>query len=216
MIKSIQTPKIYVIIGDSHAVSLTNSKYERIVSAKICRLMGSNQLFISLWFRDTLAFHVSKGEFPRVAGILARLFGLLDIVGAKFVFCFGEIDVRCHLADPEKTKEFINSYVFNCMKLVKAKPKNVIFLAPTPPSDFYMDHPSFPRYGNLLERIRAHNDYCVELENHTISSSCVYIDSRTVLADGQGGLRRELTDDGCHLNSEGAAIVRSIVSNCFR
>lgn len=215
MIKSYPIPKIFVIIGDSHAVSLTDSKYGRIVSAKICRITGSNHLFISLWFRDTLAFQVSKREYPKTAERLARVFGLLGNIGAKFIFCFGEIDIRCHLADAEKTTGFINSYVLNCIKLVNAKPKNVMFLSPTPPSDFYMDHPSFPRSGNLIERIRAHNDYCVELEDHTISNFCMYVDSRTVLTDGQGGLRRELTEDGCHLNSEGAAIVRSIISNCL-
>jgi len=213
MIKNYQIPKIFVVIGDSHVVALTDSRYERIVSAKICRIMGRNHLFISLWFRDTLAFQVSKGESPKTARRLARVFGLLGNIGAKFVFCFGEIDIRCHLAGPEKNTGFINSYVLNCIKLVNAKPKNVIFLAPTPPSDFYMDHPSYPRRGKLIERIRAHNVYCVELKDHSISNFCVYVNSRTVLVDGQGGLRRELTEDGCHLNSEGAAIVRNIISN---
>ena len=215
VIKKYQIPKIFVIIGDSHVVSLTDSRYERIVSIKICRIMQRNHLFISLWFRDTLAFQVSKGECPKTAGRLARVFGLLRNIGAKFVFCFGEIDIRCHLADPEKNTGFINSYILNCIKLVNAKPKNVMFLTPTPPSDFYMDHPSFPRHGNLIERVRAHNDYCGELEKHANSNFCIYINSRTVLVDEQGGLRRELTEDGCHLNSQGAAIVRSIISNCL-
>jgi len=215
MIKKFQIPKIIIIIGDSHVVSLTDSKYERIVSAKICRIMGRKHFFISLWFRDTLAFQVSKGEFPTTAARLARAFGLLGNIGAKYVFCFGEIDIRCHLADPEKNTGFINSYILNCIKLVKAKPKDVMFLTPTPPSDFYLDHPSFPRSGNLNERVRAHNDYCAELEDGAISNFCRYINSQSALVDGHGGLRRELTEDGCHLNSKGAAIIRNIVSNCL-
>jgi lysophospholipase L1-like esterase len=205
-------PKIFVFIGDSHVVSLTDSRYERIIGARFSRIKGRNHLFISLWFRDTLAFQVSKGESPKAAERLARVFGSLKNIGAKFVFCFGEIDVRCHLADPEKNTNFLNLYVLNCIKLVNAKPKDMIFLTPTPPSDFYMNHPSFPRLGSLIDRVRAHNNYCAELEKYTKLNFSHFINSHSVLVNGQGGLRRELTEDGCHLNSEGAAIVRGIVS----
>lgn len=208
-------PKLIVLLGDSHVVALTDSNFVRILNIKFDRNNNQNRIFLSLWFRDTLAYNVSKGVYPKSAKLLAIILGGLRFFGAKFFFNFGEIDVRCHLAKIDKSSDFLVEYVQMCLKLVKSSPKNVYFLTPTPPSDLYDNHPSFPRFGSLSDRIIAHRVFCKNLEMASNFHSCGFVNTGEELTDEFGGLEFSLTSDGCHLNQKGSKIVRADIIDFY-
>lgn len=198
-------------MGDSHVVSLTDSQYKKLINYKLERIGNRYILYISLWFKDTLAYNVSKkiysGHLARVAFIL----GLLRFVGAEYYFNFGEIDIRCHLAKEDKHADFLTSYVYNCKQLVKAKSNRIFFLSPTPPSDLYENHPDFPRFGKLSDRMKAYKEFTESLGLVAEQQSSKFIDLTVELLSVSNGLRVELTDDGCHLNQKGATLVRKSI-----
>ena len=202
-------------MGDSHVVSLTSSQYDRIFNVNFDRIEEVNYIFISLWFRDTLAFQVSQGNYPKNSLRMARILRKLRFLGAKFVFCFGEIDVRCHLASPDKNSDFLSSYTLKCLNLVRAQPKHVSFLTPTPPSDYYENHPRYPRRGTISERVVAQNNFCVELEKSAQVLSCMFMNPSVEIIENDGILKREMTDDGCHLNEKGGDLIRVFVSKAL-
>lgn len=202
-------PKLFVFLGDSHVVAFTDSKFIRILNIKFDRINNQNGIFISLWFRDTLAYNVSRGVYPKNAKRLALFLGYLRFVGAKFYFSFGEIDIRCHLAKVDRSSDFLNEYVKRCLELIKSAPRYVFFLTPTPPSDFYDNHPSFPRFGSLSDRIEAHEIFCENLKMMAKIHSCGYVNTGVDLTDKFGGLQYSLTSDGCHLNQNGSKIIRT-------
>lgn len=202
-------------MGDSHAVAFTDSSYQRNLNLKYQRFDRARYLFVSLWFRDTLAYQVSQGKYSERTPRILRWLRYLRFTGVKFVFCFGEIDVRCHLADLDKDSNFLEKYVEECSQLVGGDPHNIAFVTPTPPSDFYEDHPDFPRNGTLSERIRAHNIFCQNLKSAAESQSFACIDTRVLLSDEHGGLKRDYTQDGCHLNTIGSSIVRFHILNSW-
>lgn len=208
-------PKIIVIVGDSHAVAFTDSRYEKNINFKFFQFHQMRYLFISLWFRDTLAYQISSGQFPPEPKRALAWLRKLRFIGASYVFCFGEIDVRCHLVDIDKSKGFMDAYVTQCSELVRAKPERIAFITPTPPSDFYEDHPSYPRNGTISERVIAHNAFCASLKGTVLNQSFIYIDTRDSLTNEFGGLRREYTQDGCHLNAVGSSVVRVHVLNSW-
>lgn len=210
-------PKLIVFLGDSHVAALTDSKFARILNIKFDRTNYQNRIFISLWFQDTLAYNVSRGVYPKSAKRLAFLLGRLRFFGAKFFFNFGEIDIRCHLAKTDRSSDFLVEYVQMCLKLVKSEPKYVSFLTPTPPSDFYDNHPSFPRFGSLSERIVAHRVFCENLKTMANFHSCGFVNTGAELTDEFGGLEFSLTSDGCHLNQNGSKIVRAdVIDFCVK
>lgn len=209
--KRLGFPKLIVFLGDSHVVAFTDSKFIRILNFKFDRIHNQNGIFISLWFRDTLAYNVSRAVYPKSAKRLAFLLGCLRFVGAKFFFSFGEIDIRCHLAKVDRSSDFLIEYVQMCLKLVKSTPRYVFFLTPTPPSDFYNDHPSFPRFGSLTDRIGAHGVFCENLKTMAKFHFCGYVNTGADLTDKFGELQYSLTSDGCHLNENGSKIVRAAV-----
>lgn len=198
-------------MGDSHVVSLTDSEYNKSINYKFERIGNRYVLFLSLWFKDTLAYNVSKKIFSRDIAFKAYLLGLLRFVGARYYFNFGEIDIRCHLAKIDKRADFLSLYVYNCKKLVKANSNRIFFLTPTPPSDFYENHPSFPRFGELSDRMKAYTEFCQSLAIAAGQQSCKFINMSVELLSVSDGLRVELTDDGCHLNQKGASLVRELV-----
>lgn len=210
-LKQLGIPQLIVCIGDSHVISLTNSQYLGSINCRLYYVDQQKVLFISLWFKDTLAYSVSKKLFSKKFVIKSFLLGMLRVLGARFYFNFGEIDIRCHLAKVDKHTDFLPSYVHNCRKLVRASSNQIFFLTPTPPSDLYENHPSFPRYGDLSERIKAYMDFCSNLSIAVEQQSCRYIDLSSVLFSSSEGLRAELTDDGCHLNQKGATLVRKLI-----
>ena len=210
-------PKLIVLLGDSHVVALTDSKFVRILNIKFDRTNNQNRIFLSLWFRDTLAYNVAKGLYPKNAKLFASILGYLRFFGAKFFFNFGEIDIRCHLAKIDKSSDFLVEYVQMCLKLVKSSPKYVSFLTPTPPSDFYDNHPSFPRFGSLSDRIIAHKVFCKNLETVVNIHSCGLVNTTEELTDEFGGLEFSLTSDGCHLYQIAPKIVRSdVIDFCVK
>jgi lysophospholipase L1-like esterase len=115
------------------------------------------------------------------------------------------------LAKVDKHADFLVSYVNNCKKLVKANSGQIFFLTPTPPSDLYENHPSYPRFGELSERMDAYLEFSRSLSIAAEQQSCKLIDLSDELLSSSGGLRAELTDDGCHLNQKGATLVRKLI-----
>lgn len=208
-------PKLIVFLGDSHVVSYTDSKFVRILNIKFDKIHNQNGIFISLWFRDTLAYNVSRGVYPKNAKCFGFVLGCLRFVGAKYFFSFGEIDIRCHLANVDKRSDFLNAYVEMCLKLVNTAPRYVFFVTPTPPSDLYDNHPSFPRFGSLPERIAAYKIFCESLKEIAEFYSCGFVNTGAGLTDKFGGLQHSLTSDGCHLNQNGSKIVRAAAIDSY-
>jgi hypothetical protein len=204
-------PRIIVFIGDSHVVSLTDSKYKSSINCKFERTGKRYVLYLSLWFKDTLAYQVSKKLYSKNLAGKAYLLGLLRIFGARYFFSFGEIDIRCHLAKKDKFADFLSLYVLFCKELVNADSDRIFFLTPTPPSDLYENHPNFPRFGDISERMEAYNEFCKNLAIAASQQSSKFIDLSDQLLSMSYGLRADLTNDGCHLNQKGATLVRKKV-----
>jgi hypothetical protein len=198
-------------IGDSHAVLLNSPRFPFPVLAPVREGQFA-------WHVGPLLMHsVAVRGFPfpveRLAGVI-RLFPASRRLTCAFVF--GEIDVRCHLAprlEGGLDTAFVDRYVDRAIDLTEriGSPRGVI-VVPTPPSDDVQDHVMFPVAGDLAQRIECHTlvrERLIAALRDRDDPRLDLLDLREVLADGNGRLRSELTDDGCHTNDEGRAAVRA-------
>jgi hypothetical protein len=166
-----------------------------------------------------LMYSLAREGFPRAVGRLARWLRWTRL-GSRVVLIFvaGEIDVRCHMAaapDRIRSAEFAGRYLEATSALAgRAGTSRFVVTVPVPPSDDYHDNPGFPIRGTLAQRLAAHAALREAL--HAARSSDESLDLRLVdatpqLARADRGLRAEFTFDGCHVNPDGAAIVRRLV-----
>lgn len=162
---------------------------------------------------------IGNNGFPpdvRLVSQLIRILGKTRHLSLMVVF--GEIDVRAHLAGPcmqsRRSMNFARAYLMQCQNLGKlVRAQRVVITVPVPPGDSFEDAPEFPRSGVLSERIDA---FCLlrrALTSAVDSSKgipvTVLLDCTDEMADSDGSIRADLTDDGCHVNGTGARIVRA-------
>jgi hypothetical protein len=154
-----------------------------------------------------------KPEIHRMARRLSRLPHSGEVV---WIFCFGEIDIRCHLA-PRVAQgdrlEFVGAYVARLQELVTdLRVPFGVCLFPQPPATRAFYHDSFPVKGSNEERLATHGVVRKRLLEEVAAASTpriVPLDATDELADGDGWFRSELHFDGVHANDAGREAVQA-------
>jgi hypothetical protein len=124
----------------------------------------------------------------------------------SIVFCFGEIDARCHL---HKYADNLVDDVFNMVRhyfyAVDAATSGIkgqiciYFVPPAVRSEGLYNNPDYPYIGTDVER--KNNVCCL---NKTLQRFCeefsyIFIDLTKDYADEEGFMRKELSDGGPHI-----------------
>ena len=204
-------------IGDSHAVLCNDERWPWPVLHE-AHIPGQWILHLG----PRLMYSVARDGLPRSVTRLARVIARADVAAdTPWLFAFGEIDVRCHLATRINTTTdplgFIATYVRTVHRVASAGgARRAFVVVPPPPSDAVELHEEFPVTGTLAERIGVHVRVAQALREaaSAVSDATVavaVIDCTHVLADSDGALRGELTFDGCHTNEAGRAAMRTQV-----
>lgn len=106
------------------------------------------------------------------------------------------------------TLDVIEGHIASMAELARAHGIRVVLCALVPASAYYWNpalRPAAPIVA-LNARLRA----LAEREGHA------YVDLHTPMADAQGGLRRELGEDGVHPNAAGYALMKPLVEQGIR
>jgi hypothetical protein len=193
-------------IGDSHALSFNQkvhfSEFVRGPEGQIILRVGPRLMW-------SLAESGFSKRVDRVARVVARLGRPGSIIP---VFVSGEIDVRCHLVGREQDYGFVKTYVDRCLALAASlRSPRAVFVIPPPPSEWCPNVVEFPIKGTIVERVGAFRNLreaLISVVEH--ASGAELLDPTDELAGPDGSLRRDYTDDGCHTNHRGVAVVRSL------
>ena len=202
-------------IGDSHAGYLTES----FSTANVLRSDEGEQV---LHLGARLMHSISHAGFPRWVIRLLELECRLGRRPGTLVLCLGEIDVRCHLAgqlrEGEVDLSFVGAYVARVLELARScAAERVAFVVPPPPCVDQLDATRFPVRGTFAERtrvfdaLRARLD--LEVADQASAPPAVVVDCTDALWDPVHGMRPELSDDRCHVNSRGAEVVRRVLDD---
>ena len=130
----------------------------------------------------------------------------------------GEIDLRCHLAKPgrsgdEALSQLVEAYLARMRDLLDrlGPAGQVVVCGPNPPSSVYESDEAFPVVGDADERAAILDRLCAKLSAGIGAAGdprLRFLDVRPLVAAPNGHLRADMTFDGCHLNAEGASLVR--------
>ncbi|HET7683432.1 MAG TPA: hypothetical protein VFK34_07185 [Marmoricola sp.] len=191
-------------IGDSHAMS-----FNQRVGLGMFMRGPEGQLVFRIGTR--LMYSIARKDFPPRLARLARLLRSVGHRGSVVPFFItGEIDVRCHLTEHDGDYGFVAAYVQRCRDAMAALgSRRGVIVVPPPPSATCPDIEQFPIKGDIGERIAAFEGLRSALQSVVAQhDELVLLDATPDLADPTGALRPELTDDGCHTNLAGVALVR--------
>lgn len=196
-------------VGDSHARYYTGLR-------RIRRLQRAGDGVFACHAGARLMRSLALRGFPdRVVALLAGLRGSPAEVVPLFVA--GEIDVRCHLVPRHLAGEldlgFVQAWVDRCCDLAaEAGARRAGIVVPPPPGEDVPELAGLPVRGTLAERVEVfallRGELAAAVRRTSTAVDCRLVDATDLLAGPDGGLRRELTDDGCHTNPAGAALVR--------
>jgi hypothetical protein len=209
-----------VWIGDSHAVHVNSAT---MVTA-LRRLPDGRWIW---HLGPRIMYSIAREGLPpavlRVLGMIRRTRRAREIV---WVFSFGEIDVRCHLAprmaDPDKALAFVPLYLQQVHDAAtRAGARRALVLVPPPESDVYPEQAGFPVVGTLAERVKATlglRDAMVRAvaELPPGGASVILIDVTEEFSDERGAILEHLTYDGLHTNEAGRAAIRAEVERLLR
>ena len=201
-------------VGDSHSVLLNTDRFPLWMAP------ADDGRFI--WHLGPRIMHsVATNGFPPVLERVLRGLGRLPASRRLTVLIsFGEIDVRCHLADRlgEQDPAWVRTYVERAVALADGLgAAHVVIVAPPPPSDSIADHVMFPISGDLAARTAAQTwlydalAAAVAARADRRGPRVSLLEVGRALADAEGHMRADLTDDGCHTNAAGRAAVRQLV-----
>jgi hypothetical protein len=194
-------------VGDSHSSHLNNSDWPIPALRKVAK--GRYVWHLG----PRLMFSIARDDLPADVLRTARRMGRYGRPGVvRWIFVFGEIDIRCHLAPRLRAKDeplgFPARYVEHAVNAATtAKARDIIITVPVPPSDDVQDAEGFPIAGTLAERLVAFTRMQAEL-TAAVAAPVLLLDVTDGLADHTGELRREMSFDGCHVNEVGRTVVR--------
>jgi hypothetical protein len=207
-------------VGDSHVLFMNGRRPGGTRLTKI-----SSRKFV--WHvGPRLMWSIANTGFPPEVLLMAQL--IRRFGGSRnltLVVVFGEIDVRAHLAKRQARSrpgmKFVDEYLRQCQLLGKTlHAQRIVITVPVPPGDSLRDAPEFPRSGSLPERINAFRLLRAELEESVDTSGresdVVLLDCTEEIADSQGSLRVDLTDDGCHVNDSGVSAIQASLKALLR
>jgi lysophospholipase L1-like esterase len=180
------------VIGDSHSNELRG-----IPGCKVhgCPIAGLGPITMHRVGRDGLA-----------------IINLIDLgvrEGDVVVFCFGEIDARCHIGKQctefkRKVSEIIEKLATNYIKTIlqnKILYKSLfcIVYSVTPPTDAEYN-PLYPLYGTLEERIAFSKQLNAKLAELCKTFGIGFLDVYKEYSNKKGVLRKRFSDGGVHIN----------------
>lgn len=201
--KLISNPKKRVlVIGDSHAVFLVNSKL---------RPIAIKQNYISLWLGPRLLFNINDSDFKITPEILSLN---KKSKFSQVIFILGEIDIRCHLAGLPSNWDNAEVWVHNYISWIKKVTLNlqcesITVLCGPPPTDYGLENPNFPKVGPLSKRLLAFNKLnCLLDDASKLFEGVVVKVPWAIIQDPDGSLSQRYTDDGCHINESGSKLIR--------
>jgi len=164
-----------------------------------------------------LMYSMASGGFKpgmhRAFRILGRLPHSHDVV---WLFSFGEIDIRCHLAPRVKDGDpldFIPRYVSRLQELVAdlGAPFGIC-VVPVPTAVESLVHDSFPVVGTNEERRVAHGVVRKRVLEATdaldTTPAIIPLDLTDALSDEDGWYWTKLHSDGVHPNAAGRVVVQ--------
>jgi len=211
-LKSLRKSKqeIYLVVGDSHSCYISNTKLVRFAEGPFG--------FFSFWVGPRLMYSIAHKGFP-----VSRMekSALKRMNFSAICFSFGEIDIRAHLAEnPDflhASTNWINLYIMKCIEFANdVCGKLAVIIIPPPPSDWAFDNISFPKRGDLQQRVSAHNTVRkLLLQSASDTRNITAIDLTNEFSDQQGELSRQFSDDGCHINFHGASMIHSAIKSKF-
>lgn len=203
-----------VWIGDSHVVHVNSPT---MVTA-LRRLPDGRWIW---HLGPRIMYSIAREGLPpallRTLELISRTRRAKDIV---WVFSFGEIDVRCHLA-PRLGKPdafaFVARYLERLQRAAtRAGARRTLVLIPPPVSEEYPEQAGFPVVGTFAERVdanRALRDALIKAAAGLPADGAALhlIDVTEEFSDGRGGVKDGLTFDGLHTNEAGRAVIRKRV-----
>jgi hypothetical protein len=200
-------------IGDSHAMS-----FNQHVGLGMFMRGPEGQVIFRIGTR--LMYSIAQKDFPPRLSRLARLMRLgrrVGLVGPSDglvpFFVTGEIDVRCHLTEHDGDYGFVSLYVQRCRAAAASLgATRAVIVVPPPPSATCPDVEQFPIKGDIAARITAFEGLRTALQAEVSRHpELTLLDATDQLVDADGALSSDLTDDGCHTNLAGVALVRGRV-----
>ena len=126
-----------------------------------------------------------------------------------YIFCVGEIDVRCHVHkqitehDREEDK-VIRSLVDDYISAIQyCKHPNIGVLAVVPPCNFLepMHNPEYPFRGSHEDRLRYTRSVNAALKDACAANGYLFIDVTDDYADADGFLRKDRSDGCVHIGN---------------
>lgn len=200
-----------VWVGDSHSVLLNAGRFPSFGIAPV----APGRWVCHLGPR--VMFSIARNDLPPGLRRLARIPWLRLGRGVAWFFVFGEIDIRCHLGPRMESGAadlgFVDAYIERVHAFVDGiGAATATVVVPVPPSVDVLDHAAFPVSGSFEVRLAAHQ----AVRDRLIAAAAVphrgpiirVLDLTGELADPTGLMRPEFTDDGCHTNDAGRAVVR--------
>ena len=197
-------------VGDSHSVCFNRG----FATANVLRA-GRGVYVVHVGAR--LMYSIARKGLPLWSTRLVKVVGACSRRPPALLACFGEIDVRCHLAKPETNADpqlaFVADYAQVIAAIADSQFSPIAFVAPPPPCRDHLNLHEYPVIGTFDERRRAFDRLRERLRDCAQDAGvpAIVIDATPVLGDAESGMSSELTDDRCHANLAGAQLVRELV-----
>lgn len=186
-----------LILGDSHAIQF----YKHLVSG------SSEDRSILFWLGPKLMHTIAIKGF----GISFLQLAVLKIWRPQeCLIWIGEIDVRMHMVKhmntPSGSLEWVDTFFEKLVSLYKqlGEPDLTLF-SPVPQVDKNNEGSEFPAFGSLSDRVHVQKEL-VSKCRFVIADRVLpikYLDVTIDLQNQDGSLKKNLTDDNCHLNAKG-------------
>lgn len=126
--------------------------------------------------------------------------------GDILVFCFGEIDARCHIHKYEDAPSVISNMVKQYLNIIRdivfGLPKIQVCLYFVPPavhSEGLYNNPEYPYVGTDEDRKKYVISINDRLNQMSKEFGYIFIDLTRDYTDDDGFLRKELSDGGPHI-----------------
>lgn len=128
--------------------------------------------------------------------------------GDVVVFCFGEIDVRCHIFkfNGQNSVSVIEEIVVAYMEAIKANIKQfsnlktcIYFVPPVVEKETVQNNPNYPYLGTDEERRGFALCMNRTLSSHCLENGYIFIDLYDQYCNEKGFLDKALSDNGPHI-----------------
>lgn len=187
--------------GDSHSANGWSEVINHSLGPRLCYSFGRDKLN----FFDINNFNIKEND--------------------TIIFCFGEIDCRCHvhkhINETTTYKDIINNIVDNYFEAIKlhirnlqVKLKNVCVYNVVPPVQKYNTYEQIaaPFLGNDEERKNYVLYFNKKLKEKCYENNYIFFDIYDKYIDKNGFLRKDLSDDNVHIK-DGIYITNFINEN---